>query len=199
MRKWITLIENVLGTSDIEAFALDNLMNDRHYERYFNGHEWKHSSDNTDMMADEWRLDRYDPEFKKRAEEWVSARYREVVAKLNNIEMHSGRYILHRTIKVPANWPTGNIVSLGEYWSFDPIDLYAMWASPDLIGHEVEIIAEVSPDAVNWELSILANMDWYSGDSENELRLVKGKEVKVISIQADDDEIPFDHVDKFIV
>lgn len=199
MRKWITLIENVLVTSDIEAIALDNLMNDRHYERYFNGTEWKHSNDNTDMMADEWGIDRDDPAFKDRAEEWVTARYHEVISKLNNIEMRAGRYILHRTIKVPENWPMGNVVSLGEYWSFDPIDPYAMWASPDLIGRDVEIIAEVSPDAVNWELSILANMDWYSGDAENELRLIKGRQVKVVSIQTDDGTIPFDHVDKFIV
>lgn len=198
MRYFIDLVESV-GSVDAESIKhhiFDTLLAGQHYEHAWNGREWIKGSDSPDLMADEWGIEVTDPEFKTRLWEWVNARYDEVIEKLNDITMRDGGYHVHRCLKVRTDWfaslVKGSPVKLGEYWTFSARDwdINSCWSDPDMDGYDIVVEAVAPPSGVNWTSTIMANMDWYSGDYENELRLIADTRLNVLGIckldEADD-------------
>jgi hypothetical protein len=172
-------------------------LNGQHYEDYFNGEKHSNETDAPWMMADSW----FDDEnvdslkFKSELRKWLPARYDRIIEKLRTIPFENGLYRVRRVLYVPMNW-LGSLdksifISLGEYWCFSDYEIYAMWADKSQAGQEIHIEALAPPAAVDWAKTIMANMDWISGD-EDELRLIQGSSITVTSIDINDNRENFD-------
>lgn len=123
---------------------------------------------------------------------WANERYDEVIQKLKHL---AGRPILaHRFIRTTLEKFSQAKISghtdLGIHWTWSIGDwdgAGAVWGDG---GTEFLIEAVIPEQSIDWTLTIMANMDYYSGDRENELRLIPGGEVFVRSITDADSEKP---------
>jgi hypothetical protein len=142
-----------------------------------------------DQFADMEDIDVQDtPEFRAFAMWWCDNRYDEVIARLTAIEKHSGLYSIHRIMKVPTNWAATvqriGQTSLGIYWTYDPHawDFEPVWSDLKSEGVNVVIHAVVDPSHIDWHHTIMAGMDWETGENEYELRVLKGSPLFVQSV-----------------
>lgn len=132
------------------------------------------------------------PEFRARLEQWARARLAEVEEKLQAVAMTNGLYRVHRVMRVPARWWSkvrkAGHTTLGVHWTYSledwdaEIGAHPVWAPDDMKGVDITIEAMVAPADVDWPYTVMAHMDWYSGDREYELRVLPGHSVEVISI-----------------
>lgn len=115
---------------------------------------------------------------------WADGRYDEIIERLQKIPLERGQYVIHRVIKVPSDFWLKQRISLGLYWTYNlyewqgTVGAYPIWGT-DNPGNEYMIEATVAPASVDWPVTIMANMDWMSGDQEYEMRLLAGKPVNV--------------------
>ena len=138
------------------------------------------------------------PEFKELVLKWAHSRYDEVVAVLSQIPLRNGKYSLHRIMKVPLNFLNSQKITLGLHWTYDIEsweEPYPVWADANLSGHDLMFEALVDPQYIDWEYTILANMDWYSGDREFEMRPTKGAPLDVIDCWSVDENDTKKHFD----
>lgn len=111
---------------------------------------------------------------------WANERYDEVIQKLRHL---ANRPILaHRFIRTTME----KFTQAKEVGQTD-LGAGAVWGDG---GTEFLIEAVIPEQSIDWTLTIMANMDYYSGDRENELRLIPGSEVFVRSITDADSEKP---------
>lgn len=123
--------------------------------------------------------------FKERLLQWANARYDEVLQKLPEPQA-DGCIQAHRIMKVhPTQWfekiRAAGFAKLGIYWTFDLEgweNYYAPWGY-DSDGEDIYIQARVPAAAVDWHNTILANMDWMTGDDEHELRVKHGAPLQI--------------------
>lgn len=195
MRKWITIVERVVPSANREAI-IAHMVNSVESGVYWdeNGKTTDgkpmHNDDAYDMSAtwgydDGLETEEYDVasnEFKERLNKWAQERYDEVIEKLDAVPLEDGRYNIRRKIKVLRGWEPSN--GLGIYWSFDIAEVDAPWASKDMQqnGIEVELHGLVAPQYVDWYYTILSNMDWFSGDREQEIRVIRGSPIELVSV-----------------
>lgn len=110
--------------------------------------------------------------FQNKLRHWANLRFDEVTKKIDEIPLENGRFAVSRVINV-GDWQPKD--GLGIYWTFDyegaDID-DAPWGERN--GRPIWLHGHVSPHDVDWYNTYLANMDWHSGDAENELRINKG-------------------------
>ncbi len=130
--------------------------------------------------------------FQDRLRLWANSRYDEVLHKIKDLT--KGDFIpAHRFMRVTEEWFNQNrkrgSASLGIYWTFDlegTDSLGSVWGH-EQPGEDILIHAMIPTSAVDWHYTILANMDWYSGDYEHELRVKAGAPIRVEWIQTVED------------
>src|SRR3546814_13605765 len=59
-------------------------------------------------------------------------------------------------------------------------DPYAPWSEGGRDAPTIVIEAQIPVEAIDWQTSCMALMDWYSGDCESELRVFPGHAIIVI-------------------
>lgn len=139
------------------------------------------------------------PFFAQVVQKWARTRAQEVVAKLSAIPRVDGGYRVHRIIAVRKDWiekvQRNRGTNLGLYWTYDiqgwagGAGAYAVWSKlPEDEAVSLEIEAVAPEASVDWPTTVLANMDWLSGDSEHELRLLKGAPIQVVQICLHEDD-----------
>jgi hypothetical protein len=140
-------------------------------------------------------------EFKALLTQWASARLRNVKAKLlGGLTDQEGGVLLHRIMRVPQSWHEALPLSrkgdallttgaaLGRFWTGnlqawnEEIGSYPIWGQ-DKPGHDVmiEIVANVK--AINWPFTVLANMEWSTGDREWEVRIKPDGVVRLLKLE----------------
>lgn len=200
MRKLIDLIQEAVGPHSekeiIDAIAYRMLRGEHFEPTPLPDGSYSWDSNSPYMLAGDLEsdgaLDSSDidtDQFRDRLGSWLPERYRYVVEKLNGIAKQRGKYLVHRVIRVPADWrEQEDPIRLGIYWTYDleewdaSIGAYPVWGH-NAEGIDIIIEALVTPDQINWVDTIKANMDYHSGDMENELRLIAGQPVLVRSIK----------------
>lgn len=71
---------------------------------------------------------------------------------------------------------------LGIYWSYDADRADAHWGD-HVAGSEVFVLeSEVSPDKIDWEMTLIMNLDPLIGDIETEVRLFMGVPLKIKNV-----------------
>lgn len=74
---------------------------------------------------------------------------------------------------------------LGVFWTHsidETVDIYAMWAEGGREAPSTLCIEAIVPlESIDWTVSCMALMDWFLGDTEQELRLHPGHRVSVQS------------------
>lgn len=212
MRKFIEIVENYAADeTSIKQHMRKCVLAGLHYEGGFNGRKHFTTSPDRDLMADQWYRDRLlqtnsydDPEFANVLDAWLDRRYDYVVNKLEALP-HSHGYELLRVIKVSPEWidefSKKTTIALGEYWSYDPDNWEpnAPWANPDMQGFNLTIRAFAPPSGVNWEKTIMANMDFYSGDYESEMRLIPNTVLEIISLDLGNNSRKLNHLGKIFI
>lgn len=159
------------------------------------------SGDSAYMMADCWEADGDIPEadiespgFAAKLSEWLPQSYEAAMSRLAPLARQEW-ITAHRVIKVPESWRAGDR-GLGVHWTWNlaewagMVGAYAVWAPDGLVGHEIMIEARVPPASVDWKRTMMANMDWASGECECELRLIPGSTVTVKSITRMEGDVP---------
>lgn len=138
------------------------------------------------------------PEFDAMVEQWARAAYKEAAERLSEAKMVEGKYELFRAMRVSPEWVSQirNGIKLGVYWTFAPDewDFRPVWGAEDG-GIEVVITALVSPESINWESTVLTNMEWDGVGAEHEMRLLPGKPIQVVQVTGPNDQVlsgPFD-------
>jgi hypothetical protein len=189
MRNWINLFEYTIPTGDrnkIIRKMVTTLLSNQYWDDNTGGREM---GSDLESMIDAWNSDEGtsheadSPLIKRKVTAWAKERYDWAIEKLSQVPLEDGLYSVKRTIQVPQTWQPAD--GLGVYWSFD-IDYDGVdspWATDEMrnTGRQVLLHGMVRPDHVDWTNTILANMDWYSGDREQEIRVLKGSPVHLIA------------------
>ena len=99
----------------------------------------------------------------------------------------NGKVTVWRRITVGDSWIdhlSKKGKHLGVYWSWDPDAAEAHWGDSDK-KFSALIEAEVSENGVDWEQTLIANIQPFTGDDEKEITLNKGVPLKILSIEID--------------
>jgi hypothetical protein len=129
---------------------------------------------------------------------WCDSRARTCAEILRALPVVDGHVRAHRLI---ACDPADLRADLGLFWTHafeDWPDPYAPWGVGGREAPTLVIEAMVPVEAVDWQVSCMALMDWYCGDSESELRLKPGFPVHLVSCTRLDDG-SFDPVEPVVV
>ncbi len=177
--KWIKLFEdfNMINKSFInddyvdEIIELDGdyLLSEYQMEYYDNDNE-------IDVESDEFKI-------------WVKSflfrRLEDIEYKIKS-NFKKGYITIWRAIKVNKKW-FDNIKpfdTVGIYWAYEKnsADDY----SSENIDDGVKIILKtlVDKSKIDWDETILCNMNLLVGDAESEIRLKKGVEVQIVDIES---------------
>jgi hypothetical protein len=159
------------------------------------------SGDSAHMMADCWEADGEipvadieSPEFAAKLSQWLPQSYDAAMSRLAPLARQEW-ITAHRVIKVTEGWRPGDR-GLGVHWTWNlaewagTVGAYAVWAPEGMVGHEIMIEARVPPTSVDWKRTLMANMDWASGECECELLLIAGSPVTVTSITRMEGDVP---------
>lgn len=128
------------------------------------------------------------PEAIRAIEDWAAIRANEKAEQLAGIEIaEDGTVAVQRVISTHVE---GLRPALGVFWTsdFEEADIgtcpWRKESAPTLL-----ISARVHHTAIDWQVSCMARMDWYSGDCELELRLRPGHRLhSVTAVQWLDEE-----------
>jgi hypothetical protein len=130
---------------------------------------------------DEEDLEPHSPMGRTEIAAWCLDRALTARKTLTNLPIVDGGMRAHRLI---GTSPDALRADLGIFWTHslhETVDIYAMWA-PDGRDAETLCVEAVVPlESIDWQTSCMALMDWYLGDSEQELRLRPGHPVSVRS------------------
>lgn len=100
----------------------------------------------------------------------------------------NGKVTVWRKITVKESWMDHLVKEgkhLGVYWSWDPDAADTHWG--DFSKKSVALIeAEVPENGVDWEETLVANIQPMMGEDEKEIKLHRGVPLKIISIEIDD-------------
>lgn len=111
---------------------------------------------------------------------WTDYRARICADILADLPIIAGCVRAHRLI---ACAPMNLRPSLGRFWTHnfeDWPDPYAPWSEDARDAPTLVIEAMIPVEAIDWNVSCMALMDWYSGDAESELRAEIGHAVRLI-------------------
>lgn len=126
-----------------------------------------------------------DPEMRSIIWKWLEQRYSEVIDNLPNGEQIK----LYRIMRVDDDWiddlKTGEVTT-GIYFSDDPYVDGGFWLD-EKKPNEIRLEATVNRNDVDWNGTILARMDFGTGDIEAEIRMKTDAPVMVVSFSDDDD------------
>lgn len=106
---------------------------------------------------------------------WTDFRAKTCSEILVRLPVVDGRVRGHRLI---ACAPEQLRPALGLFWTHnfdDWPDPYAPWSEGGRDAPTIVIEAQIPVEAIDWQTSCMALMDWYSGDCESELRVFPGQ------------------------
>src|SRR3546814_6346736 len=106
---------------------------------------------------------------------WTYFRAKTCSEILVRLPVVDGRVRGHRLI---ACAPEQLRPALGLFWTHnfdDWPDPYAPWSEGGRDAPTIVIEAQIPVEAIDWQTSCMALMDWYSGDCESELRVFPGR------------------------
>jgi len=75
---------------------------------------------------------------------------------------------------------------LGRYWSFDKNSAEAHWGGA---GKRIKIQTSINQSYVDWNQTIIANIDPQIGEDEREITLFKNTPIKIEALEIEDKEI----------
>lgn len=175
--------ESLLSSVNIDKIANPDRIKDISHQDEFLKSLYKEENYLQDLDDDEideedflnWL--QYDTKFK--IEELVDFYKREVIK--------NGRVTVWRRITVKESWLDHLAKEgkhLGVYWSWDPDAADTHWG--DFSKKSTALIeAEVPENGVDWEETLVANIQPMMGDDEKEIKLHRGVPLKIISIEID--------------
>lgn len=128
-------------------------------------------------------LDPRSPEGRKEIAAWCLDRAATAKRTLCALTVVDGAVRAHRLIGAT---PSTLRTDLGIFWTHsldETVDIYPMWAEGGREAEALCIEALVPLASIDWQVSCMALMDWFLGDSEQELRLRPGHPVTVVSCE----------------
>lgn len=137
------------------------------------------------------------PEFTKLILKWAQARYHNVEQKLADLPRGGHGVKISRIMRVPLEKfeqaRRDGHADLGVHWTFAPDDwdFYVVWGQ-DNPGVDVIIEAEAPDSSIDWFNTYLSNMDYESGDTEDELRVLPDAPIHVHRAYVADTEADID-------
>lgn len=134
-----------------------------------------------DGLTDEEDLDPQSERGREVLRRWCDARAARCREVLRGLDIVDGHVRAHRLI---ACGPEELRADLGVFWShaFDEWpDPVAPWAEGGREARTLVVEALIPIEAIDWQVSCMALMDWYCGDSESELRVLPAHPVRFVS------------------
>jgi hypothetical protein len=186
--KHLTLFENFITESLLTSVNLDSILT-RDFVKdmaakneYFMG-IYKHEEQLTDV--DDEDIDQED--FLNWLEYELRYKLEELIRLYRNELIQNGKVTVWRAMTVTSSWldhleREGK--HLGIYWTWDPDAADTHWGDYSKPS-KVLIEAEVPENGVDWEKTLITNIEPFTGDDEKEITLIKGVPLRILSIEMD--------------
>lgn len=188
-----------------KATPIGKLMDSDSSRKFFK--DWVYA--NTDAINNAFEYEEHDhPDMtkKQRSDLWKETarrefdqRFDDVIYKVDELYKES-TLTLYRMITVEdeedfliklSNEQTlPEYTGIGPFWAFEKGKAEAHWG---MGGEHVLLIGEVNHDDVDWDLTLLLQLDISLGDQEAEVRLHGGVPVKIVGVEVGHKEVPMDH------
>ena len=186
--KHLTLFENFITESLLASVNIDSIITPEFVEDMATKDEffmdmYKHEEGLNDVEDEDINQEdflswlEYDLRYKL---EGLVRHYRSEV-------IHNGKAIIWRAMTVTSSWldhleREGK--HLGIYWTWDPDSADTHWGDYSKTS-KVLIEAEVPENGVDWEKTLIMNIEPFTGDDEKEITLFKGVPLKILSVEID--------------
>ena len=186
--KHLTLFENFIHESLLTSVNLDSILTRDFVEdmavkdEYFMD-MYKHEEGLNDV--DDEDIDQED--FLNWLEYDLRYKLEELIRLYRNELIQNGKVTVWRAMTVTSSWLTHlerEGKHLGIYWTWDPDAADTHWGDYSKTS-KVLIEAEVPENGVDWETTLIMNIEPFTGDDEKEITLIKGVPLKILSIEMD--------------
>jgi hypothetical protein len=186
--KHLTLFENFITESLLTSVNLDSILTPSFVkgmaakDEYFMD-LYKHEEQLTDV--DDEDIDQED--FLNWLEYELRYKLEELIRLYRNELIQNGKVTVWRAMTVTSSWldhleREGK--HLGIYWTWDPDAADTHWGDYSKPS-KVLIEAEVPENGVDWEKTLITNIEPFTGDDEKEITLIKGVPLKILSVEMD--------------
>jgi len=186
--KHLTLFENFITESLLTSVNLDSILTPSFVkgmaakDEYFMD-LYKREEQLTDV--DDEDIDQED--FLNWLEYDLRYKLEELIRLYRNELIQNGKVTVWRAMTVTSSWldhleREGK--HLGIYWTWDPDAADTHWGDYSKTS-KVLIEAEVPENGVDWEKTLITNIEPFTGDDEKEITLIKGVPLRILSIEMD--------------
>jgi hypothetical protein len=151
------------------------------YERFIDFYKYEEN-----LVDEENDVIEETEEFQNWFEYELTIRYEDAVERIENYINSDGTIDIWRMMTVTSEWLenlTGTGKHLGIYWSWEEGAAEAHWGHGD--GKYLTIKSSVREEYVNWEDTIMLNMNIDLGEEEKEIRLYKNTKLKIEDLEFD--------------
>jgi hypothetical protein len=186
--KHLTLFENFIYESLLTSVNLDLILTPSFVKGMAAKNEYfldlyKHEEQLTDV--DDEDIDQED--FLNWLEYDLRYKLEELISVYKNDVIQNGKVTVWRAMTVTSSWldhleREGK--HLGIYWTWDPDAADTHWGDYSKPS-KVLIEAEVPENGVDWEKTLITNIEPFTGDDEKEITLIKGVPLRILSIEMD--------------
>jgi hypothetical protein len=186
--KHLTLFENFIYESLLTSVNLDSILTrdfveDMAAKDEFFMDMYKHEEYLTDVEDEDINQE----DFLNWLEYDLRYKLEELIRLYRNELIHNGKVTVWRAMTVTSSWldhleREGK--HLGIYWTWDPDAADTHWGDYSKPS-KVLIEAEVPENGVDWEKTLIMNIEPFTGDDEKEITLFKGVPLKILSIEID--------------
>ena len=186
--KHLTLFENFITESLLSSVNLDSILTPEFVEDMSAKDEYfmdlyKHEEQLIDV--DDEDIDQED--FLNWLEYDLRYKLEELIRLYRNELIQNGRVTVWRAMTVTSSWLAHlerEGKHLGIYWTWDPDAADTHWGDYSKTS-KVLIEAEVPENGVDWEKTLITNIEPFTGDDEKEITLIKGVPLRILSIEMD--------------
>jgi hypothetical protein len=186
--KHLTLFENFITESLLTSVNLDSILTpsfvkgmaakDEYFMDLYKREEQLTDVDDEDIDQEDF-LNWLEYELRYKLEELIRLYRNELI--------QNGKVTVWRAMTVTSSWldhleREGK--HLGIYWTWDPDAADTHWGDYSKPS-KVLIEAEVPENGVDWEKTLITNIEPFTGDDEKEITLIKGVPLRILSIEMD--------------
>ena len=186
--KHLTLFENFITESLLASVNIDSIITPEFVEDMATKDEffmdmYKHEEGLNDVEDEDINQE----DFLNWLEYDLRYKLEELVRHYRSEVIHNGKVIIWRAMTVTSSWldhleREGK--HLGIYWTWDPDSADTHWGDYSKPS-KVLIEAEVPENGVDWEKTLIMNIEPFTGDDEKEITLFKGVPLKILSVEID--------------
>ena len=186
--KHLTLFENFLAESLLSSVNIDSILTPEFVEDMAAKDEffmdmYKHEEGLNDVEDEDINQE----DFLNWLEYDLRYKLEELVRHYRSEVIQNGKAIIWRAMTVTSSWidhleREGK--HLGIYWTWDPDSADTHWGDYSKPS-KVLIEAEVPENGVDWEKTLIMNIEPFTGDDEKEITLFKGVPLKILSVEID--------------